>query len=246
MPPFKALPKSEAAAKKEGFAPMTTFFGPKPLPGRPKKKPSNAGRRAVHKDSAPAAAAATAATEAPTQKPKVKATRQSWSKGEGLKRMSDALATWEEEQAKPEKDRTSLRLLAEKEKIPYATLQQHLTGNAGKRVKLGDGVGPKPLLSSKSQEVIVDVLVRKDRANEGVGVGGALDIIEEMHPELKRTQIDQAFRRTVRPAFVHRLTNPVATQATTTKRTAITVQQQWRWHQARSTDPPSSPARLLC
>ena len=106
-------------------------------------------------------------------------------------------------------------------------------------------MGPKPLLSSKSQEVIVDVLVRKDRANEGVGVAGALDIIEEMHPELKRTQIDQAFRRTVRPAFVHRLTNPVAAQATTTKRTAITVQQQWRWHQARSTDPPTSPVRLL-
>ena len=245
MPPFKALPKSEAAAKQQGLAPMTNFFGPKTLPGRPKKKPSNAGRRAVHKDSAPAAAAATAATEAPTKKPKVKATRQSWSKGEGLKRMSDALATWEEEQAKPEKDRMSLRLLAEKEKIPYATLQQHLTGNAGKRVKLGDGVGPKPLLSSKSQEVIVDALVRKDRANEGLSVAGALDIIEEIHPELKRKQIDQAFRRTLRPAFRLRLTKPVAVQATTTKWTAITVQQHWRWHQARSTDPPTSPARLL-
>jgi hypothetical protein len=49
--------------------------------------------------------------------------------------------------------------------------------------------------------VIVDVLVREDRANEGAGVGEAVDILEQIHPELKRSQIDQAFRRTVHPAF---------------------------------------------
>ena len=90
-------------------------------------------------------------------------------------------------------------------------------------------MGRKPLLGSTSQEVIVDVLIRKDRANEGVGIAGAVDILEEMHPELKRGQIERSFRRTVRPAHP-RLTNPVAVQATTTKRTAITVAQQWRWY----------------
>ena len=45
----------------------------------------------------------------------------------------------------------ALQDIAKKEKIPYATLQQHLSGNAGKRVKLGDGVGPKPLLSTRAK-----------------------------------------------------------------------------------------------
>ena len=189
MPPLKALPKSEAHAKKEGCAPMTTFFSPKTLPGRPKNKPSAAGRPAAQKDQAPTVAVATKEAEAPTQK-KAKATRQSWSKGEGLKRMSDAMATWEEEQAKPEKDRMSLRFLATKEKIPFSTLQEHLTTNEKKKVKLGDGAGKKPLLSKKTQDVIVDVLVRKDRAYEGAGFGETLGILEEMHNELKQTQID--------------------------------------------------------
>ena len=79
--------------------------------------------------------------------------------------------------------------------------------------------------------MIVDVLVRKDRANEGVVGNGAIDILEQIHPELKCSQIENSFRRTVRPAFAGRLSNPVAAQATTTKRTAITVPQPWRWHQ---------------
>ena len=122
----------------------------------------------------------------------------------------------------------SCRLFAEKRGIPFATFQEHVTGNDEKRIKIGVAVGRKPLISSKNQEVIVDVLVRKDRANEGVGVNGAIDILEQMHQELKRSQIENSFRHTVRPAFAGR---PVAAQATTTKRTAITVPQPRRWHQ---------------
>jgi len=186
---------------------------------------------AAEKDVTPAAVAAP--EEAPKTK-KPKATRHNWSKGEGLKRMTDALATWEEEKARPEKDRMSARLLAEKRGNPFSTLQEHLTTNEGKRIKLGQGAGRKSLLNSKSQEVVVDVLLRKDRANEGVGVSGVVDILEDMHPELSRLQIDQSFRRTVRPAHPSRLTGPVAVQPTTTKRTAFTVPQQWRLHKVNN------------
>jgi hypothetical protein len=41
--------------------------------------------------------------------------------------------------------------------------------------------------------VIVDVLVRKDRATKA-RAWEAVDILEHIHPELKRSQIDQAFR----------------------------------------------------
>jgi hypothetical protein len=43
-------------------------------------------------------------------------------------------------------------------------------------MRVGDGVGKRPLISSESQEVIVDVLVCKDRANEGAGVEETVDM----------------------------------------------------------------------
>lgn len=240
MPPFKRLPKSQVAATEQGLAPMTQFFKPKIKPGRPSRTSSKAGRKAAPKDPAaapaaklPAAAAAAASAEQPKAK-KQKVSRQNWSKGDGLKRMTEAVAKWELEAAKPEKGRMSVHLFAEVNGIPYTTFQTHITSVDGKRIKLGSSVGKKPLLDSQSKDIIVDVLVRKDRVNRGVGVTGALDLLEEMHPDLTRKQLDQAFRRTVRPAFSGRLTKPVVAQATTTKRTAITVFQQWRWHKVIS------------
>ena len=239
MPPFKRLLKSEVAATEQGLAPITQFFKPKIKPGRPSKTSSKAGRKAAPKDPAAAPAAklpplhAPASAEQPKAK-KQKVSRQNWSKGDGLKRLTEAVAKWELEATKPDKDRMSVHRFAEVNGIPYTTFQTHITSVDGKRIKLGSGVGKKPLLDSQSNDIIVDVLVRKDRVNQGVGVSGALDLLEEMHPDLTRKQLDQAFRRTVRPAFSERLTKPVEPQATTTKRTAITVPQQWRWHKVIS------------
>jgi hypothetical protein len=54
-----------------------------------------------------------------------------------------------------------------------------------------------------------------------------------MCPKYSRKQLDKAFRRTLRPQYNERMTNPVAVHATTTKRTAITPAQQWRWHKVK-------------
>ena len=85
-------------------------------------------------------------------------------------------------------------------------------------------VGRKPIIGSDTLAVITDVLIRHDRANQGKGVKEAVGILETMHPELKRTQLEGTFRRTVRPKLVKVLTGRVTVQATTTKRTAFTVQ----------------------
>ena len=240
MPPFKRLPKSQMAAKEQSLAPMTQFFKVKIKPGRPSKTSSKAGRKAAPKDPAaapaaklPAAAPAAASGEQPKAKMQ-KVSRQNWSKGDGLKRMTEAVAKWELEAAKPEKDRMSVHWFAEVNGIPYTTFQTHITSVEGKRIKLGSSVGKKPLLDSHSKDIIADVLVRKDRVNQGVGVTGALDILEQMHPNLTRQQLRQCFQRTVRLAFSGRLTKPVEPQDTTTKRTAITVDQQWRWYKVIS------------
>ena len=81
-------------------------------------------------------------------------------------------------------------------------------------------MGRKPILDDQREAIIVDVLIRKDRANEGARVGEAVDILEKMCPEYSRKQLDLAFRRTVRPQYSERMTNPVAVQATTTKQNA--------------------------
>jgi hypothetical protein len=44
MPPFRNLPKSEAAAKGQGLASMADFFSAKKKVGRPSRTSSNAGR----------------------------------------------------------------------------------------------------------------------------------------------------------------------------------------------------------
>ena len=108
-----------------------------------------------------------------------------------------------------------------------------MTPPNSKRIKLGASVGRKPIIGPDTHAVITDVLIRHDRANQGKGVKEAVDILETMHPELKRTQLEGSFRRTVRPKFVKVLTRPVTVQATTTKRAAFTVQQQWRWHKVK-------------
>ena len=100
-----------------------------------------------------------------------------------------------------------------------------MTPPNSKRIKLGASVGRKPIIGPDTQAVITDVLIRHDRANHGKGVKEAVDILDTMHPHL-----EGSFRRTVRPKFVKVLTGRVTVQATTTKRTAFTVQQQWRWH----------------
>lgn len=90
--------------------------------------------------------------------------------------------------------------------------------------------GKEPIIDKNSQQFITDVLVRRDRGNQGLGVAGAVDILETVLPIYTRKQLQESFRRTVRRSVKKRLTGPVIVQATTTKRTAITVQQQRRWH----------------
>ena len=237
MAPKKALPKSVAAAEELGLKPMTSFFDAAAVRGRPKLKKSNAGRpSAVEKalPPAPAAAKQAAATAAPaTAAPapqKYKQKRKSWSKGPGLEEMSAAVAAWGLEVAKPKKDRVSMTRFAAQRQIPLTVLQTHVTSNDEKRIKVGDGPGKKPLISDDIQKVIVDCLVRRDRGNQGLDVTGSLDLLEEVAPHLTRKKLESSWRRTVRPKYSERLTKPTAAQVTTTKRTAITPAQQWRWH----------------
>ena len=141
MPPFnKRLPKSQLATTEQGLGPITQFLKPKTEAGRLSKTSSNAGRKAAPKnpDAAPAAKLPPLHAAASAEQPKAKkqeASRQNWPRGDGLKRLTEAAAKWELEAAKPaEKDRMSVRLLAEVNCIPFTTFQTHITPV--------DGTGP--------------------------------------------------------------------------------------------------------
>jgi hypothetical protein len=177
----------------------------------------------------------------------------SYYSGEGLEKMTDAVKAWEDEQRKPAEQQMSMKKFAKAREIPFSTLQNHVCPDDSKRIKLGSSVGKTSIISSVDQKIIVDVLIRNDRANEGVGVDGAVDILEQMLPQYTHEQLDRSFRRTVRPKNEERLTGPVSAQKTTTQRSAITVAQQWRWHKVnlilinyfRSSSRGSTPFILL-
>mmetsp|Transcript_55081 Transcript_55081/g.125309 ORF Transcript_55081/g.125309 Transcript_55081/m.125309 type:complete len:312 (+) Transcript_55081:149-1084(+) len=92
--------------------------------------------------------------------------------------------------------------------------------------------GKPALISYEKQEFIIEVIVRADRANEGMTSLALFDMIEALCPELKRKQIRPAFIKFKRSKRNRgRLTGTVKAQKSTTKRSAITVEQQFRWHQ---------------
>ena len=123
--------------------------------------------------------------------------------------MTDAIEAWYEELKKPEADQISMTFFAEQRGIPLSTVHGHVTPSDSKRIKLGASVGRKPIIS-----------LGKDVRE---AVREAVNLLETMQPEFKRTQLEGSFRRTVRPKFVKALTGSVTVQATTTKRTAFTA-----------------------
>ena len=100
---------------------------------------------------------------------------------------------------------------------------------AGTR-QLGSRPGRAGLLQQGEVDSIVDVLKRADRGNDGMDRPKAIDTVLDIKPHLSRKQAADTFRMLVQKKHKNELTGPVKAQATTTKRTGITVAQQYRWH----------------
>jgi hypothetical protein len=233
--------KTPEGAKAAGLTLVTDFFSVKRKPGRQKRSNDDASS---NKRGRPAARTGLAEEEAsgalllPTQvraapaakEKKSAAKRINWSKGEYLTRLGAAVKEWDDKSERCTVE-TSTRQFAMMVNIPNGTLNKYITDDKSKRLTIGASSGPKPLLSSGEGEFVVDVVRRRDRANDGMSNADIVDAISELKPDLSRRQAANAWARTVRPAHKDVLTGIVVAQATTTKRTAITVTQQWRWHQ---------------
>ena len=249
----KATPwASDEVRTAKGFGAITTFFKPpppKPKAGRPpapELPPKKRGRppqseggeteqQATPAEPATPAALSTAPVfgkKAAAELIGVKLERINWGVGEGLERMTKAVNDWDAKSGPflEENKLMSIREYAAAVEIPHQTLARYACKDAGKRRQLSSSVGRKPLFDPDLEHFAVDVIRRHDRGNDGFSKRECVDTLHDLRPDLKRKAVVQAFDRTVRPKYTEELTGIIKASATTVKRTAITVAQQFRWH----------------
>ena len=123
----------------------------------------------------------------------------------------------------------SLKHYASRVDISHETLRKYVCADVGKRRVLGACAGSLPVISVDTEQFTVDVIRRKDRANDGLNRREAVDMLQDLRPDLKRTQLMRAFDRNIRRKNADVMTGIVKAQASTVKRSAITVPQQYRW-----------------
>ena len=247
MPPkgWKKAPRTAADARVEGNGSICSFFTPVSehreacLPAKKRGRPSKAakhqdarhpGRKEQSVSERPAIPAASESSVA--VQTKAKETRTNWGAPANLARLSKAMDDWRDKTGPflsdmPEMARHSF---AKCVGIPNSVLHKYMHADLTKRTTLGSHAGRPSLLKPLVQSFVVDVLQRRDRGNEGLTNQDAASMIVDLEPALTTKQASEILRRSIRPKFSDVLTNIIKAQASTTKRSAITVAQQYRWH----------------
>ena len=251
--PEKVAADALARAKSNGST-MDKFFKPKEKPaepparGRPPKAPETRGRRPASALAAPAVTASPAitttlpaATAPPTAVASAKSApmkRTNWASGTNAAKLAQAVKEWNEKSGRAAEQefigeadmrKPSIREFCTMVDIPVGTFSKYVTPTDDKRQALGTHAGKPAHLSADESQFVADNIRRADRSNDGLKRRQILDIVQEIVPSLSRGQSAQALRA-VRHTHKGALTGIVKAQATTTKRTAITVTQQYRWH----------------
>lgn len=254
-PPKRTLQPHEA--RERGIKPLTSFFSVIRKRGRPKKKGNLAsddieikvarrGRpssKSVDASKLPKAApAAKGKRKSPpdgnTVPVKPPAKRTNWSKGPNKVKLEDALLEWNSKTGRHldgNGEPRTLFVFSMIVGIPYSTLKKYVCGDDTTRRSVGMSAGRKPLVDETKQNFLKDTLIRHDRGNDGKSPSETIDVIQELVPGLDRKQAAQAFHRTIRPKISGAggiKPRPVKSQGTTTKRSAITISQQYRWHKS--------------
>jgi hypothetical protein len=160
-----------------------------------------------------------------------KRTRINWSKEPHLAKLRKAVDDWNTK-AGDWKPTDRLAEFAQRVGIAVGTLSQYVTVAGGQpKLQVGAGsVGRPSYCSEQQQQFVADTIRRADRGNKGKTRQQAVDIVQELQPDLDRSQAANVLDKTIRHNHSSELTGIVKTQETTTKRSAITIEQQWRWH----------------
>ena len=220
------------------------FFKIKRCRGRPKKKsmdgasskkPPSRGR-VIQANSYISVASADVEQDQPaTQLKKVKTQRTNWAYGEKAGQLEKAVHDWDAGNHYDEFNGMELSLVrfANRRGIPPHTFQKYAHKDKSKRRALGSSMGNPTTMSVDEQEFIAQVTARADRGNDPKSRKETIDCMQELRPTLRRKQLENHWDRTALPRAVAKgilKKRAVIAQATTTKRNAITVPQQFRWH----------------
>jgi hypothetical protein len=236
-------PLSSLEAKENGLTSIKKFFNVKRKPGRPKKvvpeggdclknrKPRGRPKKTVA-DGEQFPAVKTVANNKQLSL-QVKKTRTNWSKGEDLRRLQEAVNAWNvksERTLDSNAEPMTRNAFANLNGIPPETFRKYVQQQNPRVV--GNSVGTKAIITKKDSQFVADVLRRADRGNDGKTRHQALDLIQEVKPNISFVQAENHFQHTFRGHHRDEIKQrPVKTQMTTTKRSAITVKQQYRWFQ---------------
>jgi hypothetical protein len=244
MAPLKQLPPTEEAALKEGHQLLSVLWRIR-RKGRPKKKGNLASDKiVVVSKSARNKPVSERVSERKRHVPpgpgqgevakKAKMSRTNWGIGENLLKITRAKEEWISKTGgylDRNGEARSLTAFAFEAGIPYSTFKKYVSEDQSKRREVGKSVGNPSKITRDIQNVIVDTLSRYDRANNGKSPEEAIDLVCGLAPSLNRKQCSQILHRTIIPGNPEKLKpNAMKAQATTTKRSAITVAQQFRWH----------------
>ena len=112
------------------------------------------------------------------------------------------------------------------------TFKYYVHKDPAKRRKLGDKIGRKSLISDETSNVLCEVAIRHDQANQGLTTAELSDKIQLVAPKLSYKQVTNYRTRTFRKKHMGRLKpNSVMPQQTSSRHSQCTVAQQWRWFQ---------------
>ena len=111
-----------------------------------------------------------------------------------------------------------------------ATLVHYTNNDKGKRRVIGSASGRAKTLTPGESLFVADVVRRADRGNNGKSKLKIIDVIQELKPNLNQRQARDAYDRVVKKEHGQVLTGIIKAQPTTTARSAVTVEQQFRWH----------------
>ena len=244
MPPkgCRKPPQTEGQAQSAGLSLLTSFFkkpaGPREaeLPAKKRGRPSKEETRGRKREATflPTQESAVLPVDHPEPvKTRLVTTRVNWSQGEDAKRLQAAVADWDHKSGEwlSLTPSMSLHMYARCVGISKTVLHKYTHPDPERRQQLGSHAGNPTLVNAEVQQFAVQVLCRRDRGNEALSNRDAAELLHDLVPTLKLEQVQNCLRQTVRPRFASVLTNIVKAQASTSKRSQVTVAQQYRWHQ---------------
>jgi hypothetical protein len=122
-----------------------------------------------------------------------------------------------------------LRTYAFKMGIPESTLRPYTSKDIKKRKSLGAKPGRPSVVKREVSDFVAQLAVRADRANDGMTLADTKAVLSDLQTNLSDKQVANYASRTFFSKHKDMLKRPVIAQATTTKRSCCTVEEQFRW-----------------